>query len=670
MVKGTDLTIKVWESRYENRIALIYPKDSRGKYRVVYYTNHCGWDGKNSKTSNYNSTQLFDDFPTDQEILEIVFGHSRYHGCEEPVLKNETWENMTRKGILADKHILKNFPPAIEKYKYKMINNTELSEEDINKLFGTRKNFSLFIETELGSRKFVSINPAKKSIVYSQADVEKEYSSRYIYVYLHDSRNIDMLSDVPMDRWQTKRYTNTYKENGIVVVRRHPEYDDGIVIYRLNHQVTVKDGVVTHKFDEKNKVEHVPGRVSKAVKFVRKKEVDVPVFEALNINSNSFGHVADIWDVDGPSTCRKFIANNLSYLNKSGLMHLFKNSKTPINYGMSGFFIVFVAIMISYPVFELLIKMGYTDLYFNTYNVMRNKGNKKEIDKYVKDFEKLVDNTATKGKLVFRFPSYVGDYLKFKSAKIEEFFAWRDIYELDNFSKDVFERIINSMQFAMFNMEAGVYKLPNILKYGYKTEKLINFIIKECLAKDIRVYEYLTWLGDYLNMCDLLDVKPDMYPQDVKKVHDDIAVIFRAKETEMKDSVMKKMADDLHDYVIPKEDTKANISKMWEDYTVVFPASSRDMIEEGNQQHNCVGSYIRSVSEGQCVIFFIRKKDEPHHSFITAECRKNGLGQLMYANNRWVGDDDLRKFASSICNKILTGVSSGKIAAFENVITV
>ena len=94
------------------------------------------------------------------------------------------------------------------------------------------------------------------------------------------------------------------------------------------------------------------------------------------------------------------------------------------------------------------------------------------------------------------------------------------------------------------------------------------------------------------------------------------------------------------------------------------------MIEEGNQQHNCVGSYIRSVSEGQCVIFFIRKKDEPHHSFITAECRKNGLGQLMYANNRWVGDDDLRKFASSICNKILTGVSSGKIAAFENVASV
>ena len=53
-----------------------------------------------------------------------------------------------------------------------------------------------------------------------------------------------------------------------------------------------------------------------------------------------------------------------------------------------------------------------------------------------------------------------------------------------------------------------------------------------------------------------------------------------------------------------------------------------------------------------CIIFFIRKKDSPEDSFITAEYRYGQLNQLMYKNNIRVNDAKLIKLAQDFCNKI------------------
>jgi hypothetical protein len=73
------------------------------------------------------------------------------------------------------------------------------------------------------------------------------------------------------------------------------------------------------------------------------------------------------------------------------------------------------------------------------------------------------------------------------------------------------------------------------------------------------------------------------------------------------------------------------------------------------------------VKNGDCVIFFIRKKDAPEKSYVTAECRKNGLGQCFLSNNRVLNNDEVIDFAKNICKKIITGCRSGKIHALENV---
>lgn len=57
-----------------------------------------------------------------------------------------------------------------------------------------------------------------------------------------------------------------------------------------------------------------------------------------------------------------------------------------------------------------------------------------------------------------------------------------------------------------------------------------------------------------------------------------------------------------------------------EKYCVVIPKSVEDLIKEGEQQHNCVGSYYNDeIADGEQYIYFIREKSNPTKSFIT--CR-------------------------------------------------
>lgn len=56
----------------------------------------------------------------------------------------------------------------------------------------------------------------------------------------------------------------------------------------------------------------------------------------------------------------------------------------------------------------------------------------------------------------------------------------------------------------------------------------------------------------------------------------------------------------------------------YENYCFIVPTTLKELIDEGEQQHNCVGSYYNNfMSEGNGFIYFIRKKNEPEKSYIT-----------------------------------------------------
>ena len=62
---------------------------------------------------------------------------------------------------------------------------------------------------------------------------------------------------------------------------------------------------------------------------------------------------------------------------------------------------------------------------------------------------------------------------------------------------------------------------------------------------------------------------------------------------------------------------------------------------EGRNNHNCVASYAELHAKGKNTIVFIRKKDEPEKSYITAEI-DDGLNvvQAYYSYNRRIIKED------------------------------
>lgn len=63
---------------------------------------------------------------------------------------------------------------------------------------------------------------------------------------------------------------------------------------------------------------------------------------------------------------------------------------------------------------------------------------------------------------------------------------------------------------------------------------------------------------------------------------------------------------------------------------VILPTDPADLTKEGNDNHNCVGGYIKYVTDGSCIVVFIRHKDSPNKSYITCEILPNSRINQFY----------------------------------------
>lgn len=83
-----------------------------------------------------------------------------------------------------------------------------------------------------------------------------------------------------------------------------------------------------------------------------------------------------------------------------------------------------------------------------------------------------------------------------------------------------------------------------------------------------------------------------------------------------------------------------------DEYVVVIPETADEIINEGKNQHNCVGSYVPDVIKEYCNIVFVRKKNELDKSYITVEISRDGrIGQYLRSYNHPANgaDHDFRR---------------------------
>ena len=118
--------------------------------------------------------------------------------------------------------------------------------------------------------------------------------------------------------------------------------------------------------------------------------------------------------------------------------------------------------------------------------------------------------------------------------------------------------------------------------------------------------------ADYLQMlkileCDLTD-HTVVYPNSLKREHDKAS----RKVAQVQDRLVAKRF---------RERAAENEWCIWENdlFKVVVPHEVTELYEEGRMLHHCVGSYGRMVSDGECVVAFIRRKEEEAAPLCTVE---------------------------------------------------
>lgn len=455
---------------------------------------------------------------------------------------------------------------------------------------------------------------------------------------------INMNKELLKDKTKS-RYGGIYEKYEVTLmsfyyVKRIPDTENGIYIAKVSLMLNGgKDGLDNENLIWKitSYVKIIPGQRVKAYKVLKSGDKEMDLFEAFGINS-TFSKSNPMVIYEESKGMIDFVLKNKKFNQYTGFMDCFNLIDT--NIGRDAYFLIYLYIYSEYPVVEQIVKMGYIQVVAQILREVIGGYNKADIKARAAELNKVMNPEATTGSTAFTAPKYVTSLLNDCGAPLSDYIMWGDVYQIDeNMTKEKFLEAYGSVAYHTM----GYYgsrrdEIPNIMKFGYTVNEITRYIDKQReKMENHSTTQLMQLLKDYLNMCDLMGVTPDKFPSDIKGAHDNVAKAYSAVENAIIDRRLAQIAADANNLIPQIDDCP---------YVIMMPKSTHDFVQEGQNQHNCVGSYVQSVSNGNSLVFFIRQKDEPETSFVTAEYRKNMITQLYYKNNRRVSDTEIIDFAN------------------------
>ena len=336
------------------------------------------------------------------------------------------------------------------------------------------------------------------------------------------------------------------------------------------------------------------------------------ILEAFRINTKTIREGISMIYKDANNLI-EFMLQNKDFAKKTGFINFINDIELEIPRDTA--FMMYLYMLTEYPAIELLVKMKHARLIQEIFKTVMNGANKEVIIKRGKEISEIVKDT-TKGSLALSVPKFAADYFKEIDAPLDEYKNWSIVFSYESLGKEKFYELYQSVA----DINSYIFRnIAELLKYGYKLEKLMTYIKKQTLLTNAlfiytAYHEKIQLLKDYLGMSSMMGVKPDLFPSDIKTAHDNLMVAYEAKKNVLNDAELNRIATNCEKY-IPEDDK----------YTIVIPNKTTDFIIEGREQHNCVASYVNAVLRHDCIVFFVRKKENPDGSFVTAEYRSEKL---------------------------------------------
>ena len=182
-------------------------------------------------------------------------------------------------------------------------------------------------------------------------------------------------------------------------------------------------------------------------------------------------------------------------------------------------------------------------------------------------------------------------------------------------------------------LESPVSVLANNLaderlaRNNFGLHEFIDYVFNECTKQG-----YADDPSNFIqSWVDSIIMQNEIYGKIVEKYPDNLASF--EKSLSYKYNKLQE-AKEIENFDISVEVMKKYEGEIDGKYIVICPKSPRDMIEEGQMQSNCVGSYVKRVADGDCMVFFMRSKIAPEKSLVTIEVRDGALIQVKARFNR------------------------------------
>jgi hypothetical protein len=86
------------------------------------------------------------------------------------------------------------------------------------------------------------------------------------------------------------------------------------------------------------------------------------------------------------------------------------------------------------------------------------------------------------------------------------------------------------------------------------------------------------------------------------------------------------------------------------EFAIITPTEMKDLVKEGSDLSHCVASYVDSIIEKRCKIFFLRKSNDLESSLATVEVRGTNVRQAKGYANRSLRQEE-RDFISEWAKK-------------------
>ena len=184
------------------------------------------------------------------------------------------------------------------------------------------------------------------------------------------------------------------------------------------------------------------------------------------------------------------------------------------------------------------------------------------------------------------------------------------------------------------------FRLEHLAKISkYMTlDKFIEFAISK-RKFDMDMYsDYIGFLEDL--ELDLKD-KSNLFPEDVKAEHDKYQEQVAVRSNEITKRNIEKRYKQLEENIFSN-------NKYF-----IIPAKSIEALEdESKQQRNCVRTYAKRYSKGECDIYFMRERNNPNKSLVTVEVKNNKVVQSRIKCNKDINKSQ-QKFLDKWEDKIL-----------------